>query len=74
MHTYDKILFENVMRTFLNFLKPPETMFPTTSGGRGGGMMMKKSGTSGQAASANNATLPLNEALNVLIQGYIKGN
>ena len=55
-------------------LQPPETMFPTTSGGRGGGMMMKKSGTSGQAASANNSTLPLNEALNVLIQGYIKGN
>jgi len=49
-------------------------MFPTTAGGRGGGMMMKKSGTSGQAASANNATLPLNEALNVLVQGYIKGN
>ncbi len=55
-------------------MQPPETMFPTTAGGRGGGMMMKKSGTSGQAASANNSTLPLNDALNVLVQGYIKGN
>jgi hypothetical protein len=57
-------------------LQPPETTFLPGSG-RGGGMMMsstaaKKVGTA-QSAGANSATISLNDALNVLIQGYIKG-
>jgi hypothetical protein len=51
-------------------LQPPETLFPA-SGSRGGGMIMtttKRAGTNAAAAS-----MSLADALNILIQGYIKG-
>jgi hypothetical protein len=45
-------------------------MFPS-AGGRGGGMMMTSK--KGPASAAASTTMPLNDALNLLIQGYIKG-
>ena len=67
--------FEDIIYSVNVSFQPPETTFLTSSGGRG--MMMsstaaKKAGTA-QSTGASNATLSLNDALNVLIQGYIKG-
>ena len=45
-------------------------MFPS-AGGRGGGMMMTSK--KGPTSAAGGTTMPLNDALNLLIQGYIKG-